>query len=113
MDKKLQRYLEDLKKYTIEMILNLKNDDIDNFEVALEKRGQIIEEINHLNFDRAEFKKICGELDIMDMNSELSKIVNDMRDKLKEKILELKKSQSANNAYHLNFGNNNIFSKKV
>jgi hypothetical protein len=113
MDKKLQSYLEDFKKYTIEMILNLKNDDIDNFEVALEKRGQILEEINHLNFNHAEFKKSCEELDIIDMENEINKIIKDKRDKLKEKILELKKSQNANKAYHLNMDKSNIFSKKV
>lgn len=113
MDEKLQRYLESFKKYTMEMILNLKNDDIDNFEVALEKRTQIVEKISDLNFDRIEFKKICRELDIISVNDELSKIASEKKNVLKDKILELKRSQNANNAYHTNLNTSNVFSKKV
>lgn len=113
MNEKLQDYLECFKEYTIKMILNLKNNDIDNFEMALEKRGQIIEKINDLSFDKIEFKKICKELDIVSINNELSKIVNKEKDELKEKILQMRKSQSANNVYQSIKIQSNIFSKKV
>lgn len=113
MDEKLQNYLEDFKKYTIEMILNLQNDDIDNFEVTLKKRTEIVKEISGLSFDKIEFKKKCEELDIININNELSKITNEKRYELKDKILELKKSQNANNAYHSNLNMSNVFSKKV
>ncbi len=113
MNEKLQNYLECFKKYTVEMILNLKNDDIDNFQLALEKRTQIIEKINDLNYESTEFKRICEEINIVSINNELSKILADKRDELKEKMLQLKKSQSANNAYQSILGKSNIFSKKV
>lgn len=113
MDEKLKSYLESFKKYTVEMILNLKNDDIDNFEVALEKRTQIVEEMSNFNFDKIEFKKICTELDIISVNDELSKMVSEQKDVLKDKILELKRSQNATNAYHTNLSMSNVFSKKV
>lgn len=114
MDEKMQNYLECFKKCTIEMISYLKEDDIDNFEVALGKRTQYLEKISDSSFDNIEFKKKCKELDIVNINNELSKIASEKRDLLKEKILELKKSQSANNAYQSNLTiGSNIFSKKV
>jgi hypothetical protein len=113
MNEKLQICLEYFKKYTIEMIFNLRNDDINNFEVALEKREQIIEKINNLNFDRIEFKEICEEFGVVPINDELSKIVNYKKDEMKEKILRLKKSQNANNIYQSISSGSNIFSKKV
>lgn len=113
MEKKLQNYLDYFKQYTMEMIFNLKNDDIDNFQLTLEKRTQIIEKINELSFDSNNFKVICEELDIVSINNELSKIVTDKRDELKEKIMKLKRSESANNAYQSILRGSNIFSKKV
>lgn len=113
MEEKLQNYLDYFKKYTVEMILNLKNDDIDNFQIALEKREHIIKKIDELDFDRIEFRKISEELNIVSMNNELKEILVDKRDDLKEKILQLKKSQSANNAYNSLSRGSSIFSKKV
>ncbi|ALB44524.1 flagellar protein FliT [Clostridium beijerinckii] len=113
MNEKLQNYLVDFKEFTMEMISKLKSDDIDNFEIALKKRTQIIEEINNLCFEHSEFKKISEELDIVNVNDQLSEIVSEKRDEIKGKIIELKKSQNANNAYHSNFNMGNVFSKKV
>lgn len=113
MDKKLQDYLEFFKECTMEMILSLKNDDMDNFEVVLEKRTQVIDEISQLKFNKTEFRGICEELNLINIDSELNKLIDDEKDKLKEKMLELKKSQSANNAYHSYLNRSNIFSKKV
>lgn len=113
MDEKLQSYLYCFKECTLEMILNLKNDDIDKFEITLEKRTQVMEKVSNFNFDKVEFKKICEELDIINVNNELSKIASEKRDGLKDKILELKKSQNANNAYYTNLNMSNVFSKKV
>ena len=113
MNEKLIKYLDYFKKYTTEMIFNLKNDDIDNFQMALEKREQIIKKIDELDFDKIEFRKISEELNIVSMNNELSEILIDKRDELKEKIMQLKKSQNASNAYQSILRGSNIFSKKV
>lgn len=113
MDEKLKSYLEYFKKFTIEAIEGLDEDDLDNFEVALNNRQQIIEKISVLNFNQCEFKEICQQLNIITLDNELSKRVKDEKDELKRKILELKKSQNANNAYNLNINQSNIFSKKV
>lgn len=113
MDEKLKSYLEYFRKYTTEMIEHLKNDNLDNFELALKNRQQIIDKINDLNFNKSKFREICEQLDIVTLDNELNKITKDEKDKLKQKILELKKSQSANSAYHSNINQSNIFSKKV
>lgn len=113
MDENLQNYLEYFKKYTIEMISNLNNDEIGEFETALEKRSQLIEMINGLNCDGNEFKRICKDLEIVSLNNELSKILGDKREEIKGKILQLKKTQNANSAYQSILSQSNIFSKKV
>ncbi|NOV83195.1 hypothetical protein DFH91_000685 [Clostridium saccharobutylicum] len=91
MDEELQKYLECLKKYTVQMIFALKNDNIDDFEINLNKRTQTINEIRSFDFEKSEFKKKCEELDIISINNELSKITNEKREEVKVKILELKK----------------------
>lgn len=113
MDEKLKSYLEYFKKHTIQMIDELKSDDLNNFEVALNNRQQIIDKINDLNFNQSEFNEICEQLDIITLDSELNKITKDEKDKLKQKILGIKKSQSANTAYYSNINKSNVFSKKV
>lgn len=113
MNEKLRTYLEEFKKFTIEMIVNLKNDDVDKFEAALEKREQVIGKIGGLKFESVEFRNVCEELDIVNLDKELGKEINNEKNNLKEKILELKKSQSVSNAYYSNFSKINIFSKKV
>lgn len=113
MDKKLKSYLEYFKECTIEMIEDLERDDLDNFEVALNNRQQIIEKINDVNFSQSEFKEICEQLDIITLNNELNKRTKEEKDKLQQKMLRLKKSQSANTVYHSNINKSNIFSKKV
>lgn len=113
MNKKLQDHLESFKEYTMEMISSLKNDDMNNFEVVLQRRTQTIDEISKLDFSGTEFRGICEELNLINIDSELNKLIDDEKNKLKEKMLEIKKSQSANNAYHSYLSNSNIFSKKV
>lgn len=113
MDEKLKSYLEDFKKCTIEAIEDLEKDDLDDFEVALNNRQQIIEKINDLNFNQNEFKEIYKQLDIMTLDNELIKRTKEEKDKLQQKMLRLKKSHSANAVYHSNMNKGNIFSKKV
>jgi len=113
MNEKLKSYLEYFKKCTVEMIEDLENDDLDNFEVVLNNRQQIIDKINDLNFNQNEFKEICEQLDIITLNNKLNKRAKDEKDKLKQKILGLKKSQSANSIYNSNVNQSNVFSKKV
>ncbi|RII36196.1 flagellar protein FliT [Clostridium chromiireducens] len=113
MNEKLKSYLEDFKKCTIEMIEDLEKDDLDNFEAGLNRRQQIIEKISELNFDKNEFKEICKQLDVETFDNELNKRTKDEKDKLRQKILNLKKSQSANTVYQSNTNKINIFSKKV
>lgn len=113
MDEKLKSYLEDFKKCTIEAIEDLEKDDLGNFEIDLNNRQQIIEKINDINFNKNEFREICKQLDIITLDNELNKRTKEEKDKLKQKMLTLKKSQSANTIYHSNMNKGNIFSKKV
>lgn len=113
MNEKLKIYLEYFKKYSIEMVEDLDKDDLEDFERALNNRQQIIDRINEQHFNRDDFKDICEQLDIIKLNNELNKRIQSEKDKIKQEILKLKKSQSTNNAYHSNINESNIFSKKV
>lgn len=113
MNENLQGNLDFFKKYTIQMISYLKEDDMDNFEIALAKRTEVMEKINDLEFNKSEFKEICEELKIINLNNELNETINQERALIKEKILELKKTQSINNVYHSKLGMSSVFSKKV
>lgn len=113
MDEKLKEFLEQFKKYTIEMIENLQSDKLDVFEDALKNRQKILDQINELKFNKSEFKALCEELNIIEMNNKLNNMTKEEKDKVKSNIVGLKKSQRANNAYNYTMDKSTIFSKEV
>lgn len=113
MNEKLKSYLNEFRISTIDMIDYIQEDQMDKFETELKKREELIEKMKALDFSKSEFKEICDNLNIVEINDTLNKMTKDERDRVKLKIMELKKSQSANNAYSAGALKSDIFSKKV
>lgn len=82
-------------------------------EVFIGDRGKLLEEIKACDFDKSDLKKICQELDILNLEREAYKVLNDEKQKLKEEIITLKKQKQANKSYGSAIGKMNFFNTKV
>lgn len=107
----LRVILEDYKKVTEMLIEAVKSGEID--EAFIEDRGRLLEELKGCDFDKSDLKKICQELDILKLEKEAYKVLNNEKQKVKEEIITLKKQKQANKSYGSAIGKINFFNTKV
>lgn len=84
----LRIILEDYKKVTEMLVQAIKSGETG--EVFIEDRGKLLEDIKGCDFDKSDLKKICVELDILNLEKEAYKVLNDEKQKVKEEIITLK-----------------------
>lgn len=109
----LEEALTQYKDTTLSLIQFVEKEHYDYIENALNNRQKIIDEVNLMNYTNDQFKEIAIELKLYELEKQLAKIMGEKKDKIKEKMLELKKSQNVNNAYRHGIEKSYIFSKKV
>ncbi|MDB2125044.1 hypothetical protein [Clostridium paraputrificum] len=107
----LRVILEEYKNVTEMLIQAVKSGETG--EVFIENREKLLNEIKVYNFDKSEFKKICEELEILDIEKEAYRVLNDEKQKVKEEIITLKKQKQANKSYGNAIGKMNFFNTKV
>ncbi|WP_368254520.1 hypothetical protein [Clostridium paraputrificum] len=107
----LRVILEEYKNVTEMLIQDVKSGETG--EVFIENREKLLNEIKVYNFDKSEFKKICEELEILDIEKEAYRVLNDEKQKVKEEIITLKKQKQANKSYGNAIGKMNFFNTKV
>jgi uncharacterized small protein (DUF1192 family) len=98
------------KQISLNLIDKLKNNDIDDIDDFLDKRQDILENINNKKL----FKKILIEDGIIEIDEKIHNLLKENIDKVKIEIKEHRKSKQANNSYiNLKKEKLNIFNKKV
>lgn len=107
----LRIILEEYKKTTEMLVQAIKSGETG--EVFIEDRGKLLGEIKGCDFDKSDLKKICQELDILNLEKEAYKVLNDEKQKVKEEIITLKKQKQANKSYGSAIGKMNFFNTKV
>lgn len=107
----LRIILEEYKKTTEMLVQAIKSGETG--EVFIEDRGKLLGEIKGCDFDKSDLKKICQELDILNLEKEAYKVLNDEKQKVKEEIITLKKQKQANKSYGNAIGKMNFFNTKV
>lgn len=107
----LRVILEDYKKTTEMLIKAIKSGETG--EVFIEDRGKLLDELKACDFDKSEFKKICEELGILNLEKEAYRVLNNEKQKVKEEIITLKKQKQANKSYGSAIGKMNFFNTKV
>ena len=107
----LRVILEEYKNVTEMLIQAVKSGEIG--EVFIEDREKLLNELKACDFDKSELKKICEELDILYIEKEAYKALNDEKQKVKEEIITLKKQKQANKSYGNAVGKMNFFNTKV
>ena len=103
--------LEEYKNVTEMLIQAVKIGDID--EEFIKDREKLLNEIKACDFDKSELKKICDELEILNLEKEAYKILNNEKQKVKEEIITLRKQKQANKSYGSAIVKMNFFNTKV
>lgn len=107
---RLYELLKEYKNISLIMAEKIKKEeDITSF---LSKRETIINEINNLNADKQEICKWIKELDIMELEKELDKLIKNSILNVKKEIKKVKQSREAYKKYADFNGNALIFSTK-
>lgn len=107
----LRVILEEYKNVTEMLIQAVKSGETG--EVFIGNREKLLNELKACDFDKSELKKICEELDILDVEKEAYRVLNDEKQKIKEEIITLKKQKQANKSYGNAVGKMNFFNTKV
>lgn len=107
----LKELLLEYKKNTEKFIEAIKNEEY--ADVFLEKRTEIIEEMNGMNIKKEELKKIVEEINLLTVENEAYIILNEERSRIKDEIFQLKKSKRAAFAYENKFKGINFINKEI
>ena len=107
----LRVILEEYKNVTEMFIQAVKSGEIG--EEFIGDREKLLNEIKACDFDKSELKKICEELNILNLEKEAYKVLNAEKQKVKEEIITLKKQKQANKSYGSAIGKMNFFNTKV
>lgn len=103
------------KEISLQLIIRLENGELDTIEKLLDNRQEILnQEILNEESNKKKFKDILVKQGILEIDNNISNLLNENIIKVKNEIREHKMSKQANNSY-INFNKNklNIFNEKV
>lgn len=110
----LRQYIDDYKNITIDFINNLYCDNLENIDEFMQKRQNILDSIEELDYSKEEFKLIADEIQLFDIEKRLKDVITEKKEKLLAEMEKTATSRNANNSYNKNFyGNARVFSKKI
>lgn len=110
----LKEGLIEFKELTEKLIGNLKEEQFDNVENFFNKRQKIIKQLSEINYSKEEFIQLSKELNIMELDNTLGKLINEKQTEIKEELTKIKTQKKANKQYNKGFYNNsNVLSKKI
>lgn len=103
------------KEISLQLITRLENEELDTIDKLLDNRQEILnQEILSDESNKKRFKDILVKQGILEIDNNISNLLNENIIKVKNEIREHKMSKQANNSY-INFNKNklNIFNEKV
>lgn len=115
---KLKEKLQDYKDITLQLVSCLKAEYYDTLDELLNKRQDIIYEIDKLSYKREEFKSICDELDIEVLEKKLNALMVENSNRVKESLKKAIEGKNVNRSYRPGYNKNSYvdslyISKKV
>ncbi|WP_300383489.1 flagellar protein FliT [Clostridium sp.] len=107
----IEEILEDYKKITEKIILNIKN-DIDIISL-MDQREKLIKELFINENNKEKVKEIYLSKGLLNLDEKLKISIDEEQIKVKEDIRNLHIRKNANNAYEKNKTINNFFNAKI
>lgn len=110
----IKELLEKYNKLNIDSIEAVEKDDVEKLNILLKEKDLIIEKIDNLNYTADEFKRYAQEIDLVNVENQLERVIREKQKYVKEKIKSTAVSKSAVGAYSsANFINSGMFNKKI
>jgi len=110
----LKAHLMEYKEITLALIKALEEDNIDELDLLLENRQDLINHIETYEYDKEVFKDLCINLKIIPLQSKLSTMLNEKKSEVKEEIDKLVELKSVSKSYNKRFSVDSIyFNKKI
>lgn len=107
----LQQLLKRYKEITEEYMKSF--DDLEEVKRLIELRQNILDEIKANKVSREELRVVVESLGIMELEEKVMTFTKGESDKVKQEMLELKRTKSANAMYSSNFNNINFINKRI
>jgi hypothetical protein len=110
----LRNKLIKFREITLNIIDSLEKEDYDSPERLLEERENIIKEINNLDYQKEEFKKIDKELELLVIEKKLQNLMVEKKVKIKLKLKKASENKEANKNYSIKqFNTQSILNTKI
>lgn len=109
----LNELLNQYKNMTIKIIECLENDKFSDMQLLIEAREDIIDGIKNSEYTQEEFKQLCSNLDLINLEHQLNVLINTKKSSIKEKLDKSIKRSQVNDCYNKMQTGSFIFSKKV
>lgn len=93
---KLMKY----RDITLQIISSLEKKEYDNIDKLIEKRQEVINDIEKSNYTNKEFKQICNVFKLPLLEQKLGKLMNEKRSHLKRQIDKISVSRNMNKSYN-------------
>lgn len=94
----LDKLLEKYKGLSSELLE--KADEIDNIELLISKRAEVIEKINEIQYDRDEFKKLVQELNLIEIEDQIFMTISKEKLKIRKALDNVQKLKRAQEMYN-------------
>jgi hypothetical protein len=112
MNNYLIESMHSFKEVTLKLIEVLKRESYDTLEILLNDRESIIENLKQENYDIDEFKRICIELKLVEIENVLVRLMNTRKQQAKSEMDKIKTVQKANNNYQKSYNADSLFFNK-
>jgi len=110
----LRNKLIKFREITLNIIVSLEKEDYDPPRKLLKERELIIQEINNLNYQKEEFKKIDEELELLLIEKKLQNLMIEKKANIKLKIKKTLENKVANRNYSTKqFNTDSILNTKI
>lgn len=107
----LREILEEYRVISLELIREIKEEA--NTEELMGKRQALLNKIVEIDLPKEEKVRIGKEVNILDIEKEVKKALEEEQRKVKEEIREMRIKKQANRGYGKNINSINFFNKKV
>lgn len=100
------------KEITVQIYTSLEIDNLDNLLILFNKRKEIIEQINTMEYTNEEFTNIYNETGTGEIDKRIIELMNEKRADLKLKINKVSSGLNANKSYYKKYNVDPMFFNK-
>lgn len=112
MDDVLKGRLIVFREITKNMLSELEKEEYDKLEIFLKERENIIDILKSSSFSQDDFKNICKELQLIDLEQKLTNMMNEKRHRVRTEMEKTNSVRKANNNYQKSFKPDSLFFNK-